>query len=174
MRCIPVIEEFLIADIGQRMLKHLGYHAKRHGCNIGAHSRSVDDVYRTTNACHEDFGVEIIVLEDLNELSYQLHADMADIIEAAHKRAQKRGSCLCGDYRLRRRKHQGHINVGSFTRQDAASLYAIRSTRHFDVDIGVNLGQVSALIEHLRRSARGYFGADRSLNNLANSVNVLL
>src|SRR5262245_14343296 len=111
MSGVPVVKEFLVADISQRVLEHLGDDTERHRCDIRAHAGGVDHVNRTANARHQYLSVEIIVLEDLDQFADQLHTHMSDIVQSPHERTDEGGPGLCRDYRLWRRKDESDINV---------------------------------------------------------------
>src|SRR5262245_49403552 len=95
--CVPIIQEFLVTDIGQRVLEHLGYHAERHRRNVCSHACRVNYVDRTANACHQYLGLEIVVVEDLDQLSDQFHPDMANVVQASDKRTDEGSAGLCRD-----------------------------------------------------------------------------
>src|SRR5215469_4378449 len=111
MSGVPVIEEFFVADISQRVFEHLGDDTERHRCNVCAHARCVDNVDRTANASHQYLGVEIVVLENLDQFPYELHPDVTNIVQAPHERTYERGPGLCSDYCLWRREDQSNVNV---------------------------------------------------------------
>ena len=46
LRLLPVLQELLEADVGERMLEALLDHRRRHGHDVGAHARRLDDVNR--------------------------------------------------------------------------------------------------------------------------------
>lgn len=82
---VPVGEELLKADIGQRMLNHLLIDAIRHRANVSPCQRRFNDVHRVPDARNQDFGFEIVVVVDGNDLPNKLHPIGADVIKAANK-----------------------------------------------------------------------------------------
>ena len=72
LRFLPILQELLETDVRERMVEQLIDHGRRTGADIGAHSRGFDDVDGMTAAGDEDFGLEVVVLEDLHDLVDQI------------------------------------------------------------------------------------------------------
>src|SRR3954453_12319937 len=84
---LPVLQEFLEADAGERMVEQRIDHRRWAGRDVGAHARRFDDVNRVTAARDEDFRGEVVVVVDLDDLLDQLHTVGPDVVEAADERA---------------------------------------------------------------------------------------
>ena len=49
LRLLPVLQELLEPDVGQRMLEQRLDHRRRAGADVGAHARRLDDVHRAAD-----------------------------------------------------------------------------------------------------------------------------
>src|ERR1700722_18219994 len=79
LRLLPVLEELLQPDRGQRMVEQRLDHRGRTGGDVGADAGGFDHVHRMPAAGHQDLGREVIVGVDLHDLSNQLHAARGDV-----------------------------------------------------------------------------------------------
>src|ERR1700683_958330 len=121
------------------MLQKLADDAERHCRDMGPHACSVDDVDRASDAGNQDLGFEIVIVKYLNQLPYQFHSRMADIIQSANERTDERRPGL-GSYKgLGCGKDKRDVYVDPLTRERFACSDAIGSAGHLDVDMGVHL-----------------------------------
>src|SRR6476659_6774119 len=69
LRFLPILQEFLEADIRQRVVEQLIDDRRRTRGDIGAQPRRLDDVNRMAAAGDENLGGEIVVLVDVHDLA---------------------------------------------------------------------------------------------------------
>src|SRR5438128_6826963 len=98
---LPILQEFLQADVGERMLEQLVDHRRGHRHDVGAHPRGFDHVNGIAHAGDEHFGGVIGVVEHVDNLADDLHPLVADVVEAPDKRAHIAGAGFGGEPRLR-------------------------------------------------------------------------
>ena len=72
LRLLPVLEEPLEADVGERVLEALFDHRGRRSRDIGAHPRSLDDVDGMAHARHQYLGGQVGAVEDVDDLAHQV------------------------------------------------------------------------------------------------------
>src|SRR5213594_1711792 len=101
---LPVLEELLQADVGERMLDQGLQHGKRHRGDIGPDARGLHDVQGVPDAGGQDLALEVVIVEDGPDLADDVHPDVADVVQAADERADERRSGLRGQKRLGRRE----------------------------------------------------------------------
>ena len=173
LRLFPVLEEVRQADVGQRVLEELIDHLRRARADVGAHLRGLDDVNRMARAGDEHFGLERIVPVDLDDFLDEVHAGLADIVEAADERADHRRAGLRGEQRLRGREHERDVHLEAFARQRLARAHAVSRERHLDDDVLVDRGEVAAFAKHPLPVGGEHFGADGALHDAADLLHRL-
>src|SRR3989337_576505 len=97
---VPILEEFLEADIRKRMPDKLFNDFERDGTNVRADHRRLNDVQRVAHARHEHLCFKTVVPVNNDNLANEVHARMAHVIEASNERADEMGSRLRGNQRL--------------------------------------------------------------------------
>ncbi|VTR68237.1 hypothetical protein DESC_70077 [Desulfosarcina cetonica] len=90
----PVGEKGLDPLVGQGMGGQLAQHIEGNRGDIRAHQRRIQDMQRITDAGHDDFRVEAVVVEDFDDLLDKLHAVLRKVVQAAHKGAHIGGAGL--------------------------------------------------------------------------------
>ena len=74
------------------MFEALLDHRGGYGDDVGAHARSLDDMHGVADACDQHLGRVLEVVENVDDLSNQVHSGRGDIVEAADEGAHIRGS----------------------------------------------------------------------------------
>ena len=161
---LPVRQELLQPDVGQRMIEQRVDHRRRAGADVGAHARRLDDVHRAARAGDEDLGLEVVVAVDLDDVANQLHAGRRDVVEPADERADVGRADLGGEQRLRRREAQRDVDLDAFARQRLAGLDAVARERHLDDDVRIDLRRARGpRLIIASRLGRDDLGAGRAL-----------
>src|SRR5688572_16830472 len=91
---LPVLEEALQPDVGERMLEALLDHRRRRGHHVGTHPRRLDHVDRMADTGDQHLGRVLEVVEDVDDLADQAHPGGADVVEPADERADIAGAHL--------------------------------------------------------------------------------
>src|SRR5687767_4332033 len=164
---LPVLEEALQPDVGQRMLEALLDHRGRRGHHVRAHPRRFDDVNLMADAGDEDLRRVLEVVEDVDDLADQGHPGGADVVEPADERADVAGADLGGQPGLGRREDQRDVDGRTFGRQRPARLDAVLGEGHLDDDVLVDGGEIAPLAQHARGVGGDDLGADRAFHRLA-------
>ena len=98
---------------------------------------------------------------------------VADIVEPADERADVGRAGLGGQQRLRRREAQRHVDADALARQRLARLDAVARQRHLDDHVLIDLRDVVPLLHHAGEVGRRHLAADRTLDDLADLLQVL-
>ena len=77
------------------------------------------------NACDQDLGGKVIVLEDQNRIADNIHPDFADVVQPPDKGAHVACTRLCGEHRLIRRENQSYIGLYAFICEKAHGLQTL-------------------------------------------------
>src|SRR5882724_11682140 len=161
---LPVLQEFLQADVGERMLDERLEDGKRHGRDVGPQARGLDHVQGIPDAGGQDLALEVVVVEDGPDLAHDLHAYVADVVEPADERAHERRPRLRRQERLRRREDEGRVDRDPLRREGLDGAQTLADHRDLDDHVGgPDLAlDLPALADHLIRGGRDHLGADRA------------
>src|SRR5688500_12143534 len=96
------------------MIEQLIDHLERHGRNVCAETCRFNHVNRMAQARCENFRLPTVVLINLNDVLKQVEAVLADVVQAAKERTDKRCSSLGCNDRLRSRKTESDVYPDSF------------------------------------------------------------
>ena len=165
---IPVCKKLLDSDIGEGMFCQLGNDLKRNCGNIRTDKGCIQDVLRTPDACDDDLALVAIIVIDGDDILNQIHARVADIIQAADKGTDVGGSGLRGQKRLRGRKYQGDIGFNALRREFLHRLEPFDDHRNLDDDILGKLSQLARLGQHPLGLKTHNLSAYRTVDDLAN------
>jgi len=137
---VPVGEELLEADVGQRMLNQLLIDTIGHGTYVSPGQRRFNDMHRVPYTCDQNFGFEIVVVVDRDDLPNEFHPVGADIIEASNKWRDAPGARFRCQQRLGRRETQRHVDANAFSREPFRGFEPFRNQRALDHDVLMELG----------------------------------
>ena len=84
--CLVVSLELQDTCIGKRMLGHLLDYGVRNGCDVCTCKCAIGYMDGITNACCDDLGIDTSNVEDLSDLTNQIHTSLADVIKTAKER----------------------------------------------------------------------------------------
>src|SRR3990170_1432660 len=73
---VPIVQELLEPDVGERVLHQLLEDGERHGGHMGRRQGRVHDVERIPDGRGEYLGLEAVVRVDLDDLADQIHPDV--------------------------------------------------------------------------------------------------
>src|SRR5207245_8994663 len=82
----------------------------RHGGDVVADGRGVDDVQGVAHAGGQDLAGEVIVVEDGPDLPNDVHADVADVVQPPDERADEGRPGLGRQERLVGREDEGGVD----------------------------------------------------------------
>src|SRR5210317_23779 len=161
----PVSQKFLQADIRQRMFSQLLHDTERNRANVGTHQTSFQDVLRATNRSDDDLGAVAVVVKNSADLINTFHADVTDIIQAAHERRNVGGSSFGREQGLQRREDQGQVGFVTFFTQGLGRFEPFFGDRQLDDDLVlVELGQSLCFADHAGGVSGNNFSRNRSID----------
>ena len=91
---LPIGEELLQADVGQRMVEQHFEHTDGHGSHVGSGQGRLNHMHGMSQRCRQNLSGKIIIFVDLNDFSNQLDTVLRNVIQAAHKRTDISGPGL--------------------------------------------------------------------------------
>src|SRR5262245_62375660 len=173
LRLLPILQELLQPDVGQRVVEQGIDHRRRAGCDVGPHARRFDNVIWVSAAGDENLRRVLVVVEDLDDLANHFHAVRGDVVQPADEGADVAGARLRGEQRLRWREAQRDVDANALARELFARADAVAGERRFDDHVRVDLRDVTSLLQHAREVGRGHFAAHRALDDVADPLEVL-
>src|SRR4051812_24007803 len=173
LRLLPVSDELLQADVGQRMVEERIDDSGGTRADVRSHPRGFDDVHRAARAGDENLRRELVVAEDLDDLLNQVHAGGRHIVQPTDKRAHERRTDFRGEQRLRRREDQGDVDASALFGESLARLHAVARERHLDDDVLVDFCKVASFAHNAIEIGRDDLRADRPLDQVADLLEVL-
>ena len=91
---IPVGLEPCQASVGQRVFGHLCKDLVGYRGNIGPGPGGQGAMQRVADAGRHHQGLHLVVLKYRDDVGYQVHTCLTDVIQASDERADYRGPCL--------------------------------------------------------------------------------
>ncbi len=141
----------------------------RHGRHMGADFRRLDDMADAADRSDQNFGTESgMRFVDFANLGNQVHADLADIVEAPDEGRNEGGSGLGRQDCLTGGEAQRHVDRDAVAGQRFAGHQPIGGQRHLDGDVARDLGQILAFADHRRRIQCRHFRRNGAGNDRAN------
>ena len=134
----------------------------RRGHHVGAGEGAELDVVGGADRGGEDFGVEQVVVIDLADLVDQVHAVEVDVVEAADEGRDEGRAGFRREQRLVGGEAERDVDLRALPRQRLAGLQAVERQRQLDRDVGGDLGELAAFLDHAVIVGRDDFGADRA------------
>lgn len=147
---------------------------QRHRSDVGAHQRGLNDVHRMADAGGKHFRFKLVVAEYLDDLFDEQHAVGTDIIEPADERADEGRARFGGKQRLARREDERRVGANALRGKGFDCLDAVERERTFNDDVFMQRGEFFAFDNHLVGFERGDFGADGTVDELADAFDVRL
>ena len=113
----PVVEKFLESFVGEWMRDEFVEHGKGYGGDVGADECGFQDVERMPNAGDDNLGGELIIGEDGFNIAHDVHANVADIVEATDERAYVGSARFRGEQCLQRIETEGDVRLDALALQ---------------------------------------------------------
>src|SRR5208283_4883031 len=138
-----------------------------HGHDVGAGERGLEDVQGVAGGSSNDLSLEPVVGVNRLDLADQVHAVMADGIEAADEGANVSGADLGRQQSLQGGEGDGDVRLVAFGSEDFDSLNPLFNDRHLDNDVFVDFGQFNAFLHDAFGVQGNSFQADGSVHDIA-------
>ena len=145
---IPVVHEFLDADVGQRVLQHLHDDLIGHRCDVGTCFGGVGNVLRAADAGGDDLGVNAVEIEDGGDVLHDRDSVVGDVVEPADEGADVGGAGFCREKCLGGAEDQGHVGADAQSGQPLDGFETLLGDRDLDDDVLVNFRKLLGFGNH--------------------------
>src|SRR6185436_12461404 len=130
-----------------------------HGANVGAGEGGFEDMQRMTDGGGKNVGFESVIRIDGFDLANDVHADVAERVEATDERADISGATLGGEQRLDGGECDSDVGFDALSVQRFDCLQPFFDEGDFDDDIVVNGGEAAAFLDDFGRGEGNGFEA---------------
>ena len=132
---------------------------------MAAYSCSVYYMQRVTDGSSDDFCVDTVYIEDLNDIFDQCHTNGTDIIYSAQEGGNICSTCSCSHQRLCSGEDQCYVCFYAFCSQNFNCFQTFQSHGDFDNDVFVDFNQFSCFCYHTFMFQADNFCTDGAIND---------